>query len=257
MNHMHKWRVGIVEDEPIARVGLRRMLESLDDAELVGEAGSAPEAHRMLDVADPEILFLDVQLPGGDAFDVLARAPAGVHPTVVLVTAFEQFAVRAFDFDVVDFLLKPFDESRFRRAWERAVSTRRSADGSDHREREDLPTRDAVTHESRLLLRKDGVVEVVALREVEWIEADDNYVVVHTATHAYRWRMSLVMAAQRLCSVGFVRAHRSVLVNSRLVVGLHAQSSGDGQLTLYSRRTIPFSRRFRSDLENAVRTLSP
>src|SRR5690349_25118714 len=104
------WRVAIVEDEPIARLGLRRMLAAVPGATLVGEATSGPEAVRLLRETEPDIVFMDVNLPGGDAFDVLARASLGVPPATVLVTAFEEYAVRAFELGVVDYLLKPFDQ---------------------------------------------------------------------------------------------------------------------------------------------------
>ncbi|MDQ3995753.1 MAG: response regulator, partial [Gemmatimonadota bacterium] len=110
-----EWRVAIVEDEPIARLGLRRMVEAAPGARLVGEATSGPEAVRLLRETQPDIVFLDVNLPGGDAFDVLARASLAAPPATVLVTAFEEYAVRAFDLGVVDYLLKPFDERRFLR----------------------------------------------------------------------------------------------------------------------------------------------
>jgi two-component system, LytTR family, response regulator len=248
---MRKWRVAIVDDEPIARLGLRRMLAAVDDAELVGEAGSAPDALRLLLASEPEIVFLDVHLPGGDAFDVLARTPSGVIPTVIFVTAFEEFAVRAFDFDAVDFLLKPFDEVRFRRAWDRAIAARRSLGTVDGSARTDISPAGG-----RLLLRRDGFVEVVALRDIEWIEAADNYVVVHTPRVQYRWRMGIAEAARRLRTSGFARAHRSALINARQVVRLLPNESGDGRVVLRSGAPVPFSRRFRPELEEMLRAVS-
>lgn len=247
------WRVAIVEDEPIARLGLRRMVEAAPGAVLVGEATSGPEAVRLLREAAPDIVFLDVNLPGGDAFDVLARAslpapPAAVPaslPATVLVTAFEEYAVRAFDLGVVDYLLKPFDERRFLRSWERAVSARLAATAADGRA--------AARAEPRLLLRKDGRVHAVPLAEVEWIEAADNYVRVHATAGRFMWRTPLRHVADRLTASGFAQISRSALVNVRYVRHLVPLDSGEGQVLLRSGTALPVSRRFRAAFQGALR----
>lgn len=244
---MHReWRVAIVEDEPIARLGLRRMLEAVPGATLVGEATSGPEAVRLLRETEPDIVFLDVNLPGGDAFDVLARASLGVPPATVLVTAFEEYAVRAFEVGVVDYLLKPFDERRFLRSWERAVSARMSAAAGD-----------AAAAEPRLLLRKDGRVHAVALAEVAWIEAADNYVRVHATAGSFMWRTPLRQVASRLTANGFVRISRSALVNLRYVEHLLPLDSGEGRLLLKTGAELQVSRRFRAAFQAALRGEAP
>ncbi|HKP76321.1 MAG TPA: LytTR family DNA-binding domain-containing protein [Longimicrobiaceae bacterium] len=240
-----EWRVAIVEDEPIARLGLRRMLEAVPGATLVGEAASGPEAVRLLRETEPEIVFLDVNLPGGDAFDVLARASLGVPPATVLVTAFEEYAVRAFEVGVVDYLLKPFDERRFLRSWERAVSARLSATSADGRA--------VAPAEPRLLLRKDGRVHAVALAEVAWIEAADNYVRVHAAAGRFMWRTPLRQVAGRLVANGFVQISRSALVNLRYVEHLLPLDSGEGRVLLKGGIELQVSRRFRAAFQAALR----
>ena len=238
-----EWRVAIVEDEPIARLGLRRLLEAVPGATLVGEATSAPEAVRLLRETEPDIVFLDVNLPGGDAFDVLARASLRVPPATVLVTAFEEYAVRAFDLGVVDYLLKPFDERRFLRSWERAVATRTSAaDG-----------RAAASTEPRLLLRKDDRVHAVALADVAWIEAADNYVRVHATAGRFMWRTPLREVADRLTANGFSQISRSALVNLKYVEHLLPLDSGEGRLLLTNGAELPVSRRFRAAFQAALR----
>jgi len=240
-----EWRVAIVEDEPIARLGLRRMVESAPGATLVGEAASAPEAVRLLRETRPDVLFLDVNLPGGDAFDVLARAALDAPPATVLVTAFEEYAVRAFDLGVVDYLLKPFDERRFLRSWERAVAARLAATAGDGRA--------ASAVEPRLLLRKDGRVHAVALADVEWIEAADNYVRVHAGAGRYMWRTPLRHVADRLTASGFAQVSRSALVNLRFVRHLVPLDSGEGRVLLRSGAELPVSRRFRAAFQAALR----
>ena len=239
------WRVAIVEDEPIARLGLREMIRALPDATLVGEATTGAEAVRLLRERRPDIVFLDVHLPGGDAFEVLARAPLDVQPTVVLVTAFEEYAIKAFDLGVTDYLLKPFDERRFLRAWERAVASRAAADAG--------AAAPAPVESSRLLLRRDGRVHAVALSEVEWIEAADNYVRVHAAGGRFMWRQPLREVAAQLAAAGFARASRSALVNLRHDEAVVPLDSGDGRVRLRSGREIAVSRRFRAAFQEAIR----
>ena len=240
-----EWRVAIVDDEPIARLGLRRMVEAAPGATLVGEAASGPEAVRLLRETRPDIVFLDVNLPGGDAFDVLARASLAAPPVTVLVTAFEEYAVRAFDLGVVDYLLKPFDERRFLRSWERAVSAGLAATSADGRA--------ATPVEPRLLLRKDGRVHAVALAEVEWIEAADNYVRVHATEGRFMWRTPLRHVADRLTARGFAQVSRSALVNVRYVQHLVPLDSGEGRVLLRSGAELPVSRRFRASFQGALR----
>ena len=221
------------------------MLEALPDATLVGEASSAGEAVRLLRDTNPEILFLDVHLPGGDAFEVLARASLDVPPATILVTAFEEYAVRAFDLGVVDYLLKPFDERRFLRSWERAVAARLAASPADGRA--------AAPAAPRLLLRKDGRVHAVALAEVEWIEAADNYVRVHATAGRFMWRTPLRQVADRLTASGFAQVSRSALVNVRHVLHLVPLDSGEGRVLLKSGTELPVSRRFRAAFQAAFR----
>ena len=242
-----EWRVAIVEDEPIARLGLRRMLAAVPGATLVGEAGSGPEAVRLLRETEPDIVFMDVNLPGGDAFDVLARASLGVPPATVLVTAFEEYAVRAFELGVVDYLLKPFDQRRFLRSWERVVAARLAAESAER------GARAAASAEPRLLLRKEGRVHPVALADVEWIEAADNYVRVHATRGTFMWRTPLRQVDDRLTANGFVQISRSALVNLRYVQHLLPLESGEGRLLLTGGTELQVSRRCRAAFQAALR----
>ena len=251
-------RVAIVDDEPVARLGLRRLVERLPGAQLVGEARSGPEAVRLLRDTEVHILFLDVHMPGTDAFELLARVAPDRVPIIVVVTAFPDYAVRAFDLDVADYLLKPFDAARFLRAWERAcaalthrtIATHSPALGT----RPDTPAVSLDTPRHRpLLLRRDGQVHVIALREVDWIEAGHNVVTVHTARGAFEWRQSLHALAQRLGPAGFVRVHRSALVNAAAVSGVKITRTGDGHLNLLRGARVPLSRRYRAALDAVLR----
>ena len=245
-------RVAIVDDEPIARLGLRRMIERLPATVIVGEARSGPEATRLLREHPVDILFLDIQMPGSTGLDVLARLSVERRPVVVFVTAFDEYAVNAFDLDVADFLLKPFDAARFARAWDRACTALDT--------REPHTTRTAGVKTTRtppraqpLLFRVDGRVMVVAPREVLWVEAMHNVVQVHTMRGVFQARQSLQALAGRLGSLGFVRVHRSVLVNAVAVVAMRVTRSGDGTLDLRGGASVPISRRYRLTLERLLR----
>lgn len=246
-------RVAIADDEPIARLGVRRLVERIPHATLVGEARSGPDAARLLREQQVDILFLDVHMPGADAFELLARVPHERLPVVVLVTAFDEYAVQAFDLDVADYLLKPFDAPRFLRAWERACAAH---DARQVRLCDDpaATLAPAVSARGRpLLLRRDGQVHVIALREVEWIEGAHNVVRVHTARGVFDWRQSLHTLTTRLTRDGFVRAHRSALVNLAAIVRLQVARSGDGELELRRGAHVPVSRRYRLALEQRWR----
>lgn len=251
-------RVAIVDDEPVARPGLRRLVERLPGAQLVGEARSGSEAVRLLRDTEVHVLFLDVHLPRTDAFELLTRITPDRVPVIIVVTAVPDHAVRAFDLDVADYLLKPFDAARFLRAWERACAalTHRTIAG----QAPTLGTRpDALTvapdtpRHRPLLLRRDGQMHVVALREVDWIEAGHNVVTVHTARGTFEWRQSLHALAERLGPAGFVRVHRSALVNAAAVSGVKVTRTGDGHLDLLRGARVPLSRRYRAALDAVLR----
>ena len=258
-------RVAIVDDEPVARLGLRRLIERLPGVSLVGEARSGSEAARLLRDTDVQILFLDLHMPGANAFELLVRIPAERVPVVVIVTAFPEYAVRAFDLDVADYLLKPFDAARFLRAWERACAvltlrTRAQHAVTDHTgagpaaiaSGSAIANVDTPRHRP-LLLRRDGQIHVVSLREVDWIEAGHNVVRVHTARGDFDWRQSLHALAQRLGPAGFVRVHRSALVNVAAIARVQITRTGDGHLELTRGGRVRLSRRYRAAFDAVLR----
>ncbi|HEX2061875.1 MAG TPA: response regulator, partial [Thermoanaerobaculia bacterium] len=198
-------RVLIVDDEPLARRGLRRLLESEPDVEVIGEAGSGTAAVEAIRALEPELVFLDIQMPEMDGLSVVATIGPERMPPVVFVTAFDQYAIDAFDVNAADYVLKPVDPERFQRALERA--RRRKPDDLEERLRRVLET--ARPRRERLVVRSTGKIQFVSVDEIDWINAEDNYVRIHAAGKTYLMRETVTGIEQRLDAGAFVRIRRS------------------------------------------------
>ena len=246
-------RVLIADDEPLARRGLRQALGGEPDLSVVGEARNGVEAIAMCRALRPELLLLDVQMPGRDGFDVLAELGAEIPPAVIFVTAYDQHALRAFDHHAVDYLLKPVEEGRFRLALERARA-RLATRGPD-------PRLQALLGELRpappewlawIPVRSGAKVTLVAVDEVEWFEAADNYVRVHVAGRRHAMRETMKDLETRLDPRRFIRVHRSVIVALDRIRELHALPSGDYRITLAGGAVVPLSRTYVGSFEARV-----
>ena len=249
-------RVAIVDDEPVAREGIRLWLASEPDVEIVGEAGNPNDAIALIERTRPDLLFLDVQMPGGDGFDVVEGIAATHLPEVVFVTAHEENALRAFDVAALDFLLKPVREERFRTALERA--RRELARGGDERE---TPARLGALLDhvrggagpgrrlERFAVRERDRFVIVKASDVAWIEAAGNYAELHTtagATHLVRATLADIEA--RLDPEAFARIHRGTLVRVDTIREVVPASHGDCDVVLTDGTTLKLSRRFRERL---------
>jgi len=221
-------RILIVDDEPPARARLRRLLEGAGDVEVVGAAQDGEDALRQVAALTPDAIFLDVQMPGASGLDVAASLPDPA-PAVVFVTAFDQYALQAFDAAAVDYLLKPVEPERLARALQRL------------RERVGTPPRLAP---SKLLIPDRGRTHVVAVAEILWLEAADNYVVVHTADREPLMRRTLAGLLDGL-GPGFIRTHRSAAVSLAHVIAVEPLEKGDATLRLRGGVAVPCSRQFR------------
>ena len=227
-------RVLIVDDEKPARERLRRLLSAFSDVQLVGEAHDAEDALIQVAALAPDALFLDVQMPGASGLDLAASLPEPT-PAVVFVTAFDHYALQAFDAAAVDYLLKPVAPDRLARALQRL------------RER-DTPSREVMRPPpTQLLIPDRGRTHVVTVADIVWLEAADNYVVVHTSERAPLMRRTL---AGLLADLGpsFVRTHRGAAVALAQVQQLQARGKGDSAIVLRSGATVPCSRQYRAAL---------
>jgi two-component system LytT family response regulator len=220
--------------------------------DVVGEACDGVEAVEMIARERPDIVFLDVQMPERDGFSVLEALGDVERPVVVFVTAYDQYAVRAFDIHAADYLLKPFGEERFRVAIDRVrarLSGRATSPGREHGTDvrlllAALRRRDGFAE--RLLVKDDGRVLVVQAGDIHWIEAADNYVRLHTGRRTYLMREPIKSLEQRLDPRRFIRAHRSAIVNVSFLRELVPQATGDLTIVLASGEQVPLGRRFRT-----------
>jgi len=241
-------RALIVDDEPLARSAIRTMLRRHKDAEIAGECESGAEALGAMEKLTPNLMFLDVQMPEVDGFAVLERA-ARPLPHVIFVTAFDQYAVRAFEVHALDYLLKPFDRERFDAALDRARQALRDPGAPEWERRVTEMLEDSRPGAERFLVRHDGRVILVPAREVEWIEAQGNYVVLHHGARTHLLRESMIHVEGRLDARQFRRVNRSAIVNLTAIAELRPGFHGDYEVALRSGERLKLTAGYRRNLE--------
>jgi two-component system LytT family response regulator len=231
-------RVLIVDDERPARDKLRRLLGQEADVAALADARDGVDALEQIAAFRPDVVFLDIQMPEVSGIELAASLPEPA-PLIVFVTAFDQYAVRAFDANAIDYLLKPYDQARLQRALER-VRQRLQAPAP-------LPAFDSGQELRQLLITERGVTRVVRLDQVQWIETADNYVVLHTATDAPLMRQTLAGLLDKLGS-SFVRCHRRAAVRLDWIESVVALDKGDCELVLRGGARVPCSRQYKADV---------
>ena len=249
-------RLIVVEDEPIARDGLCALLAAEQSVELVGSFSSADAARRGVRGALPDGMFVDVEMPGEGGMEFVRSIPAASRPHVVFVTAHENYAVKAFDIDAVDYVLKPIDERRLAQAVERvrrAIETRSNA---RMRSRLKEVLVDGLSedddHLTRISARVGDKLVVVKLADVSWIEADGDYMRVHSKGRALLVRMTMRELERRLDPSVFMRAHRSAVVNIDFVASVDLLPHGEHVATLCDGARIRIGRTYRPVLFEAL-----
>jgi two-component system, LytTR family, response regulator len=253
---MAELRVLVVDDEPLVREGIRALLEREPHVRMLGEARNGAEALERIRELHPDLVLLDVQMPGMDGLAVVAALEPEERPEIVFVTAHGEYAIQAFDLHAVDYLLKPFDAERFAMSLRRARS--RMTEGKGDRLDDLLATlRPAPAYPERLLLKQHGTVVVVLADDIDWVEAADNYVKIHARTGRYMLREPLKQIEAKLDPARFARAHRSAIVNLSRVKSLDPLAAGEYVITLTTGTRLTLSRGFRdhfkSRLESARR----
>jgi two-component system LytT family response regulator len=238
-------RILVVDDEPLARDCVRLALRDEPSAEVVGECGDGRSAVQAIRELQPDVVFLDVQMPEMDGFAVVEDVGAGAMPPVVFVTAFDRYAVRAFESHALDYVLKPFENARLVQALHRART--RIADRRDGELGRRLAALlgERVDRESpvrRFAVRENERVHFVPAAEVDWIEADGNYVVLHAGAKKHRIRLTLGSLAKRLDAARFVQVHRSAIVNLDKVREVQAWFGGDYIAVLQTGEQLRVSR---------------
>ena len=227
-------RALIVDDEALARSKLLRMLRVFPDIEVVGEAIDGATALTLAEQLRPDVIFLDVQMPEVDGFDVAASLPDDA-PALVFVTAFDQYALRAFDAQAVDYLLKPVEPERLARTVQRLRASVR------------VTPRPSVGVPAQLMIADRGQTHIVRCAEIEWLEAADNYVNIHLAGRSLLMRRTLTALLNDLDPM-FVRTHRGAAVALAAVLAVRPEGKGDATIVLRSGAEAPCSRQHRAAL---------
>lgn len=237
-------RALVVDDEPLARRNVTVLLRGDPDIGSIAECGSGAEAVEVIRSWQPDLVFLDVQMPECDGFDVLELLGADLPPAIIFVTAYDEYALRAFEAGALDYLLKPFDDARFDRA------LRRAKDKLAHY----APLRSQPAQ--RLVVRSPGRLLFVNVPDIDWIEAASYYACLHVGRDTHIIRRTLSELEQDLGDARFIRIHRSIIVNLERIRGLELQSGGEYEVVLKSDVRLRLSRRFRKRLQDRLNALS-
>jgi two-component system LytT family response regulator len=230
----------IVDDEPLARSNLSILLRRDPAIEIISECGSAMDALAIIRVAKPDLVFLDVQMPEHDGFDVLELLGKDLPPAIVFVTAYDQYALRAFEAGALDYLLKPFDDARFDLALDRA--------------KQRIVSKDLPRKLDRLAIKSAGQISFLRISEIDWIEAADYYACLHVGNRTHMLRRSIAELEQDLDPAIFCRIHRSSIVNLNRVRGLELNEEGSHELLLNDGTRLRLSRSYRKQLEERMNT---
>ena len=247
-------RVMLVDYQALVRAGFRVLLESAPDIEIVGEAAGGVEAAELIRREKPDLAFLDVQMPGCDGFEALGKLEPALTPAVVFVTAYDEHALRAFDVNAVDYLLKPYDDARFAAALQRAKDEvrRRRTDSVNSRltqlldylqqngERAAPPKEEPAS--DRILIKSSGEIFFLKAEEIDWIEAEGDYMKFHVAGRAHLMRETMARLEARLDPKRFIRIHRSTIVNFDRLRKLSPSFAGEYAVILHDGTKLKLSR---------------
>ena len=245
-----KTRTIVVDDEPLARDRLLKLLRASPEVEVVGEASNGRDAVNLIRTLQPDLVFLDVQMPELDGFGVLAALEENERPAVVFVTAFDKFALKAFDVHAIDYLLKPFDKERFQTALQRALEhLARKQPKEIHDQLSALlnEMRPAQTSD-RLAVKTDGRIVFVKTIDIDWIEAADNYVSLHVGKESHLLRETMTAVEARMPKQ-FLRISRSTIVNTERIKELQPLFHGEYAVILRDGTKLTLSRSHRDKLQ--------
>ena len=265
-------RALIVDDEELARRGLEIRLENFDDIEVCGQARNGREALEAVREQSPDLLFLDVQMPGMDGFEVLRRLSGSDMPATIFVTAYDEFALKAFEANAVDYLLKPINDERLADAIERARDSIDKNRAHEHRRRllkliceltgKELTLEGALgsvpaagddetasRYPERLAFRDGSKTNCVDISSIDWVDAAGDYMCVHVGTETYVMRGTMKRLEELLNPDIFVRVHRSAIVNRSRVTAMRPHRNGEYFLSLGDDKELKLSRKYKANLE--------
>ena len=252
-------KILIVDDEPLARERVRRHLRDEPGIEIVGEAGNGREAVAAIEEKTPDLVFLDVQMPEMNGFDVLKALEENKIPAIVFTTAYDKYAIQAFEFHALDYLLKPFSRERFRRSVRHAreqLENSRQSGNIDERLVSLLENLKAKKYLERIVVKSSGRVFFIKTDEIDWIEAAGNYLKLHVGRDAHLIRETMQSIEAKLDPEKFFRIHRSTLVQIDRIKELHPLFGGDYAVILRNGTELTLSRNYRERLPELFGNLS-
>ena len=249
---MNRLKLLIVDDEPLIRVGIREDLAGMASVEVAGECGSVAESVAALRSAQFDLVLLDVQLPDGTGFDVVREIGPQRMPAVVFVTAYDNYAIQAFEVNALDYLLKPFDESRLRESIERARE-RRSRPSNLIRQLEGLIEAHETQWLQRLVVRNGERFDFVPVDSIDWIESANNYTCLHCGSKDYLFGENLTGLEHRLDPGKFSRVHRCHIVNVTRIVAAHAIAGGVFELELRGGARLKTGRQYSEGIRKLLK----
>jgi two-component system, LytTR family, response regulator len=244
-------KILIVDDEPLARKRIRTLLANYENVEIVAECANGLEAIAAIEKNTPDLMFLDMQMPEMDGLSVINSRAINFMPLVIFVTAYDNYGLFAFDSDAVDYLLKPFDQRRFEKAFEKAQARLKV------NKKQDLPFDLAevvrqislrAKYRKHITIRQDGRVFLVKTEEIEWIEAERNYVRLYAGKVSYPRREAIGNIEAQLDPDKFRRIHRSAIVNISFIRELRSVTGGDYQIILRNGQELVLSRTYQKNL---------
>ena len=252
-------RVMVVDDEPLAREGLVELLETHPAIDVVGAFGDGPSALAGIESAVPDALFVDVQMPGMSGFELVESLEVDPFPAIVFATAYDEYAIRAFEVNAVDYLLKPVSRARLAQTVERVRAHTRGRGDADYRAKIvsllDRVAPDRAQGVGRLIVREVGQIIVVPTRDVDWIEGADYYAKLHVADRVHMLRETLGSLEQRLDARRFLRVHKSAIVNLTRVRAVESHVRGEGIAVLTDGTRLKVTRARRDELERRLEAL--
>jgi|ERR1700738_328513 len=246
-------RVLIADKDKLCRKRVRALLADKSNVEVVAECAQAHEVVDALHEHIPDLLLFDPRMPGGNAFELLAALPPESLPLLIFITAQDQYALKAFETKAFDFIMKPFDQTRFNLAIERArADLARTREGMLTKRQMDLIRQVRDVPEERFIVKVASRVVFLDLVTVDWIEADANYVVIHAKGDAYRMREPIGQMEKRVAKYNFARIHRSVIVNMTRIKEVEPCNSGEYLVRLKNGKELPCSRNYNWAVRNLL-----
>jgi two-component system LytT family response regulator len=250
---MSKLRLLIVDDEPLIRLGIRAGLATLPDLEIVGECESGMQAIRAIEVEKPDLVMLDVQMPDGSGLDVVREIGTKRMPMVIFVTAYDEYAVKAFELNAVDYLLKPFDEERLQRSVERAQDRLQNQSHTVLTQQlQALLEAKQTNWPERIVVKSRDRYEFVGVDSIDWVESADNYVQLHCGAKEFLLNESISGLEKKLNPKQFMRIHRRHIVNLSQVLRISPLLSGSYEVEIRGGTRLNTGKQYKPAIQNLI-----